>query len=250
MKTQFFLNYQLPVVLGAVSKELFTTQLIQYTNHLVNYHNPRLTIKKNEILLHPKNIQWLYVITITTSNVNHPYVVFTDLTSNIMSLLIPYGNESKQAPMQDIPKLIPLCTPIEKYALYLSIVKSIDLRKYAILESDQYNLLKCDNITNCIKKINEIKSLNISKNDKEILIKRAQVDYTVKAVEFLRKFFNLLTAQDYTEARDFLKGDKGKYFGKQRLNTFFKNSKAIIGHLQIFIPLYQYGAILSKELVV
>ena len=41
-------------------------------------------------------------------------------------------------------------------------------------------------------------------------------------------------------AYNFLKVKKGKYFNKQRLDTFFINSKKLIGHLQILIEIYQF----------
>ena len=248
MKAEFFIYYQLPIVIGSIAKEALSTKLTEYASRLVKYHNPDLTPKKLEIVAHPKNAQWIYITVITSPNINHPYIVFVDTTSNIICILIPYGNEQKQAPMQEIPSIIPLCTPIEKYALYLALVKSIDLRKSAILESDQYSLLKCENISNCAKKMNEIKKLKISKEQKIEMIRECHSVYLEKAVAFLKRYFVLLANQDYLEAREFLKGDKGKYFGKQRLNTFFKNSKSIIGHLHIFIPLYQYLAVLSQQL--
>jgi hypothetical protein len=68
--------------------------------------------------------------------------------------------------------------------------------------------------------------------------------YLKKAIGVLKKYFDILESKDYDEAYLFLKGSdnnryKNKYFGKERLNTFFKNTKNIIGHLEIFIILYQ-----------
>ena len=81
--------------------------------------------------------------------------------------------------------------------------------------------------------------MRISSNDKLKLKEKARDFYLQKAIEFIKTFFILLDNQNYDEAYEFLKGDSGKYFGKQRLNTFFKNTKSIIGHLEIFISLYQ-----------
>lgn len=248
MKAEFFQSFKLDIVLGTISKEIFTSKMLEYAIQLIKYHNSQLAAKKYEISTHPKNEQWYYIAITTSPNFNHPYVIFADTTSSIINMLIPYGVEQKQAPMQEIPNIIPLCNSMEKYALYLAIVKSIDMRKSAILESDQYNLLKCENISNCVKKFREILKMKVSKDQKSIMIKECQIYYYKKAVAFLKLYFDMLTAGNYVEAREFLKGDKGKYFGKQRLNTFFKNSKAIIGHLHIFIPLYQYGAVLNKEI--
>ena len=164
MKGEFFVYYKLPVVIGTIPKEILITRLTEYASNLVKHHNPALTSKKTEIVQHPRNSQWLYITVITSPNVNHPYIVFVDTTSNIICMLIPYGTEQKQAPMQEIPSIISLCTPIEKYALYLGLLKSIDLRKSAILDSDQFSLLKCENISNCSKKMNEIKKMKIGKD--------------------------------------------------------------------------------------
>ena len=248
MKGEFIQSFKLPIVIGTISKEELNSKMVEYAIQLIKYHNPQLATKKYEISTHPKNPQWYYITITTSPNLNHPYVIFADTASNIISMLIPYGVEQKQAPMQEIPNIIPLCTYMEKYALYLAIVKSIDMRKSAILESDQYNLLKCENISNCLKKFREILKMKVSKDQKSIMIKEYQSYYYKKAVAFLKLYFDMLTVGNYGEAREFLKGDKGKYFGKQRLNTFFKNSKAIIGHLHIFIPLYQYGAMITSQL--
>ena len=248
MKSEFFQSFKLPVVIGAIPKDILNTRLVEYAVQLVKYHNPELAAKKYDISYHPKYDQWVYVTVCTSPNLNHPYVIFADLSSDIINMVIPYGNEQKQAPMQEIPTVIKYCNVMEKYALYIAILKSIDMRKSAILDSDQYGLLKCENISNCSKKFNEIKKMKVSKDHKIEMVKECQRYYIAKAIAFLKIYFNFLTAGDYNEARDFLKGDKGKYFGKQRLNTFFKNSKAIIGHLHIFIPLYQYGAILSQQI--
>ena len=124
MKTEFFVYYQLPIVVGTIPKEILNTRLIEYSSRLVSYHNPALTTKKSDITYHPKNGQWIYITIITSPNLNHPYIVFADTTSNIIGMLIPYGVEQKQAPMQEIPTIIPMCNPMEKYALYLALVKS------------------------------------------------------------------------------------------------------------------------------
>jgi hypothetical protein len=179
---------------------------------------------------------------------NHPYIIFTDLTTNIIHMLLPIGIDSGHIPLNDIIDMLSECTIMELFALYLSIVKSIALRKSAILESDHFNLLKCANMTNCIKKLNEIRKLNISKQEKTLMISEYEKYYVKKGIAFLQVYFDLLTNQEYSKAREFLRGDKGTLFGKQRLNTFFKNTKSIIGHLQIFIPLYELGTILHEQL--
>jgi hypothetical protein len=61
-------------------------------------------------------------------------------------------------------------------------------------------------------------------------------------MELLNHYFTLLEQKNYSDAYDFLKGGKSKinkYYGKKRLNTFFKNNKSIMGHLEVFISLYE-----------
>ena len=60
--------------------------------------------------------------------------------------------------------------------------------------------------------------------------------------EHVKKYFKLLGNKNYSEAYSFLKGGETKhndYYKKRRLNNFFKNNKSIIGHLEIFISLYE-----------
>jgi hypothetical protein len=49
----------------------------------------------------------------------------------------------------------------------------------------------------------------------------------------------MLEKADYNEAYLFLKGKSSKYYKKQRLNTFFAKTKKIVGHLEIFITIYE-----------
>ena len=49
----------------------------------------------------------------------------------------------------------------------------------------------------------------------------------------------MLDERDYNEAYAFLRMKHGKYYGKQRLDTFFVSTGEIIGHLQIFIGIYK-----------
>jgi len=248
MKTEFFQAFRLPIVIGNIPSSEILTRLSEYAVQIMKYHNPILANKKIKMKTHPKNPQLLYLIISTSPNINHPYVFFADMKTNILNMLIPFGIEQKQAPMKEIINIIPICSIMEKYALYLSILESIDLRKKAMLESDQYNLLKCSNISNCMRKFNEIKNMKISKNEKSELMKKYQKYYYEKAIKFLRIYFEYLTNNNYKEARDFLRGDSGQYFGRERLNTFFKNTKSLIGHLEIFIPLYEIGAILNSQI--
>ena len=87
--------------------------------------------------------------------------------------------------------------------------------------------------------MHEIDKMHISQSEKQILKYKYNEAYLHKAIDFLSYYFNLLDNKDYDEALLFLKGGDSNHFGKQRLNTFFKNNKSIIGHLEIFITLYE-----------
>ena len=93
--------------------------------------------------------------------------------------------------------------------------------------------------------MHEIDKKRISTNQKNELKIKYNNYYINKAIDILKKYFDMLENKDYEEAKLFLKGGgtrahyKSKYFGKVRLNTFFKNTKNIIGHLEIFILMYQ-----------
>jgi hypothetical protein len=87
--------------------------------------------------------------------------------------------------------------------------------------------------------MHEIDKLRIGNAEKQELKARYANAYLDKALDFLKYYFDLLNRKEYEEAWEFLKGTKGKYKGRQRLNTFFKNTRSIIGHLEIFVSLYE-----------
>jgi len=95
--------------------------------------------------------------------------------------------------------------------------------------------------------MNEIAKMRVSTVEKKKLIVHYQVYYQEKAIKFIGKYFELLEGKEFNEAFLYLRGSRGKYFGKQRLNTFFKSSKQIVGHLQIFIHLYQVLHLLYEK---
>jgi hypothetical protein len=128
---------------------------------------------------------------------------------------------------------------VELTAILVLLEKTIYIRKLGIVDSKQFSLVNCSNISNCVKKIHEIDKMRISVLEKQNLKNKYNEYYLYKAVEFLKYYFDLLDTRNFNEALLFLKGGDSKHFGKQRLNTFFKNTQTIIGHLEIFISLYE-----------
>ena len=164
---------------------------------------------------------------ITKTNLNHPYMMFLNMDDVYIMFLIPFGRERKQADINAYYNSINNASNIEKMAIYLLIEKTIIIRKKGIIESNQFSLIQCSNISNCIRRYHEIDKMHINNNEKIKLKEKAREFYLNKAIEFIKTFFILLDNKNYDEAYNFLKGNDTNYFGKQRLNTFFKNTKSI-----------------------
>ena len=115
-------------------------------------------------------------------------------------------------------------------------------RKKELLHSDKYSVFKCNNIKLCRVKMREINNMRTSKEEKKQEMEKWQRFYLAKSTRFIQKYFDLLEDENYNEAFAFLRitTPGNKYFHKQRLDTFYVNSNKMIGHLQIFIDIYQF----------
>lgn len=247
-KSQIFISFQesqtiLQVVNQVSDGNDFLTKLKIYmtsrANQFITSHNKYLAFKEYEIYKSAVLPNYIYAIVITKTNVNHPYMMFLDINSSVINFLIPFGKDYKQVDIDAYRDAIPECTIAELEAIYLLLDKTIYIRKKGILDSRQFSLLDCTYISNCQKKMHEIDKMRISTTEKQELKARYADAYLHKALDFLKYYFDLLGSREYDEAWDFLKGTKGKYQGRQRLNTFFKNTRSIIGHLEIFVSLYE-----------
>lgn len=230
-------------IISSIPGDDFILKIKQYmtsrANQFINSHNKFLEFKDYEIYKSSLLPNYIYAIILTKTNFNHPYMMFLDINSKIITFLIPFGKDYKQADLNLYEEAIEESTLAEREAMYLLLDKTIYIRKKGILESKQFTLLDCSNITNCQKKYHEIDKMPISQTQQLELKAYYRNQYLHKALDFLTYYFDLLNNKDYNEAWEFLKGDDGKYQGKQRLNTFFKNTASIIGHLEIFISLYK-----------
>jgi hypothetical protein len=247
-KSKIFISFQEPQSIKEVVSHIpgsddFISKLRIYmtsrVNQFITSHNKYLAFKEYEIYKSTVQPNYIYAIVITKTNVNHPYMMFLDINSNLITFLIPFGKDYRQADMDEYKAAIPECTIAELEAIYLILDKTIYIRKKGILDSRQFSLLDCSNISNCKKKMQEIDKMGIGIREKQELKARYVDAYLHKALDFLKYYFDLLDAREYDEAWEFLKGTKGRYQGRQRLNTFFKNTKSIIGHLEIFVLLYE-----------
>ncbi len=247
-KSQIFITFQEPQTIKDIINKVpdgddFLSKLKIYmtsrANQFITSHNKHLAFKEYEIYKSAVLPNYIYAIVITKTNVNHPYMMFLDINSNMISFLIPFGKDYKQADIDAYRAAISECNIAELEAVYLLLDKTIYIRKKGILDSRQFSLLDCTNISNCQKKMHDIDKMQIAYANKQELKAQYANAYLHKALDFLKYYFDLLNVKEYDEAWEFLKGTKGKYKGRQRLNTFFKNTRSIIGHLEIFVSLYE-----------
>lgn len=220
-----------------------------WSKDFIKSHHSSLDIKDYYYFKYDKLPTYAFLLVLTQTQTNHPYLCYTNLKSNRVQFIIPFGEGQGQIPLHYLDSSINKkeLNREELNVFYIYIQKNIVNRKNAILNVKQFSLLNCSNISNCHKKINEIRKMRVSSAKKKELEEHYTLYYQKKAIEFISKYFALLEREYFDEAFLFLRGSKGKYFGKQRLNTFFKNSKQIVGHLQIFINLYQMLHTLYKK---
>jgi hypothetical protein len=194
----------------------------------------------------PKYIPGLYIATlITRPESNHPFIIFAMANKPYIYLLTPFGKARDQIDINDYmvladSRFISEMTRAEYYAIFVMLAEMVNIRRRELIESDRYSLLKCENIKQCMVRYRTLtRKRGGSPNEKAKEMKQWVVYYEKKAAVFLTKYFRLLEDRNYDEAWRFLKGNKGSYFGRQRLNTFFVQSSSIIGHLEIFISIYE-----------
>ena len=229
-------NMKVPGTLNEKIKAFMSEKaraFIKYYTKILDY-NPT----ESQIYTLPYLPRYLFMVIFTKTNVNHPYLLYVNMDDDILNFLITSGREDIHADLSDYATAITSGTKPEITAIRVLVESTIYVRKVGILTS-QFKILKCENIANCVKKINEIDKENITEVKKKEMKHKYSEYYLNKAVELLKHYFEILDTKDYYEAYSFLKGGNGSYFGKERLNTFFKNNQSIIGHLEIFIPMYQ-----------
>ena len=251
-KSQIFFTFtesaKLEKIISAIPGDDFAVKIRTYmktrADQFIIHHNKNLQFKEYEIYRHeflPGNMKsrYLFAVILTKTNTNHPYLMFLNLDDNYITFLIPIGKDYKQADLDIYEAAILECNLAELTAIYTLLERTIYVRWRGILDSKQFSLIDCSNISNCVKKYHEIDRMAVTANEKLELKTRYREYYKSKAREFLTYYFELLNKKQYDDGWEFLKGDDGKYAGKQRLNTFFKNTKSIIGHLEIFISLFE-----------
>jgi len=253
------------IISGIIHTDVYVNNNINYYKQLelyslikahqfIKYYNSYIEIHECKLYTMSNLPTYIFTVIYTKTNTNHPYLLFYNLNDTTITFILPYGGEYNQIDKITYYNAILEANMVEATAILILLEKTIFIRKYAIIESNQFSLINCNNISNCVKKMNEIDNMNLSSESKEKLKIQYNDFYLHKALDFLKYYFTLLEDNKLYDAQLFLKVDKyntrdtntnnnnnKKYYKykKQRLDTFFNNTKQIIGHLEIFISLYE-----------
>lgn len=253
------------IISGIIHTDVYVNNNINYYKQLelyslikahqfIKYYNNYIEIRECKLYTMSNLPTYIFTVIYTKTNTNHPYLLFYNLNDTTITFILPYGGEYNQIDKITYYNAILEANMVEATAILILLEKTIFIRKYAIIESNQFSLINCNNISNCVKKMNEIDNMNLSSESKDKLKIQYNDFYLHKALDFLKYYFTLLEDNKLYDAQLFLKVDKyntrdtntnnnknKKYYNyrKQRLDTFFNNTKQIIGHLEIFISLYE-----------
>ena len=98
----------------------------------LQYHNKTLEYKESQIYTLSFLPNYIFLVFITKTNTNHPYLFYINLNdnSNILNFLIPNGKEQKQADINDYIETIKTCNLSDLSAIYILLDKTIYIRKH------------------------------------------------------------------------------------------------------------------------
>lgn len=205
-----------------------------------------------------KNI--VYFSILTKPNRNHPIIGYISRsnTANEIILIRPIGRKRYNLSIEQLEVYLHRYKKHqleELYGVYLSIIKSINIRKEELILNPEFSLLNCHNIKGCItatKKANinskitnrlrnnrlrNNKLIKTNKNAKLINNKKTVIlTYRKKAITILSKYFKELENFNFDKAQEII--GKSKY-DDSIINNVFRKTKKIRGHLEIFIVLYK-----------
>lgn len=185
--------------------------------------------------------EWIYISLVSRQSANHPWVAACNVHSNQFEVYRPFGRDLGQITIEQFNSILSSTrfTKAQYYGFFTLFSENMRVRKEEMIYSPKHSLIKCDNIKQCLLKKKEIAKSRKSPAAKAAELAKYQAFYEKKSINFILKYFEMLDARDYEEAFAFLRMKHGKYYGKQRLDTFFVSTGEIIGHLQIFIEIYK-----------
>jgi hypothetical protein len=208
----------------------------------VNFIKKMVDLDITDYKTHPSwSPEWIYISLVSRQSANHPWVAACNIYSGYFEVYRPFGRDPGQISIEQF-NVILANTRFNKaqyYGFYILFSENMRVRKEEMFFSSRHSLLRCENIKQCLLKKKEIAKSRLSPAAKAAEMAKYQAFYEKKCVTFLQKYFDLLDTRNYDEAFAFLRMKHGKYYGKQRLDTFFVSTGEIIGHLQIFIEIYK-----------
>jgi len=196
----------------------------------------------SSLKVHPSwTAEWIYISLVSPQSINHPWVAACNIYSTYFEIYRPFGKDRSQISIEQFNTILASTrfTKSQYYGFYVLFSENMRVRKEEMFFSSRHSLLRCDNIKQCLLKKKEIAKSRMGAAAKAAEMAKYQAFYEKKCVTFIQKYFAMLDARDYDEAFAFLRMKHGKYYGKQRLDTFFVSTGEIIGHLQIFIEIYK-----------
>lgn len=219
-------------------KNMTIVEKIEYIQKLgiqnINKISTQLTYDSIEVIrTHFKNMFYFAIYTLPQKN--HPIICFTSKKNDTTELYLirPNGKKRYNISSDDLNSILEQKVLTEKeevYALYLSLVKSIVIRKEEIFLDKDHSLLNCDNIKGCIT---QTKKANISNNDR----KTKTAEMRMNAVKILQKYFKFLEGGEYEQAREMIGMTKKE---PTEFNLTFRSLKKLHGHIAVFISLYEF----------
>ena len=138
----------------------------------IKNHNPEVDFKYYNFVSDPNLQDYRVLFLYTTPYNNHPYLFVrqraenNNQNDNEIYILNPLGNKGKQLSDEELNPYISSLSELERNMLVLYLKQNIKYRKNVITENN-YSLLLCSNITNCVRKVGEINRMNIPRAEKK-----------------------------------------------------------------------------------
>lgn len=218
-------------------KKMTIPEKMEYIEKLANQNiskiSNQLTLDSFQIIkTHFKN--YFYFVIYTLPQKNHPIIGYVSKKNDAdaIYLIRPNGKKRYNVSSDDLNLILEqkiLTEKEEVYALYLSLVKSIVIRKEEIFLDKEHSLLNCNNIKGCITQ----KRANLSNNEK----KTKTAEMRMNAVNVLKKYFKLLENNEFEKAREMIGMTKKE---PTEFNLTFRSLKKLHGHIAVFISLYEF----------
>lgn len=229
---------------------LFKQFLANYSNNIKKYKKtfPFLTLDKFKII---HNLPEFHLFLYTKPFINHPFLIYGNLNRTYYKIVIPFGDKFGQTNLSALNHFIQFITKEEARLMLELLNKTIEIRLYNLITDNEFSILKCENIKPCRPYMLKVNKLKYPLSKKRKLIAQMGEIFESKGKILLKTYFDFLRSYDFVSARHFLgenkiKSNKFKY--QSRLDNYFMTNSKIVGHLKIFILLYEIHKVFSDLL--